>query len=139
MNYQWLNHSFFKWLKDGYSAWKFKLWGKKEERVFESSNEINEYKEEEKMDGVYEKKVQTKDVLELLSKFSTEELTEALRLKEDVQVVATNEDAHELGMDLLVVKKHVLVINNCKPQLVENRKRIMEAEKLWYNGGSSTT
>ncbi|WP_459503105.1 hypothetical protein [Bacillus sp. C1] len=85
--------------------------------------------------GVYIEKVEHKDVLEVLSKFSTKELIEALKLKEDVQFVTTSDDDHGLSMDLLKVKKHVLVMNNCKPHLVEHRRGIMEAEMIRFSGG----
>lgn len=76
-----------------------------------------------------------KDESELLSTFSTEELVEALKLKEDVQIAETTEDAYKISLDLMKVNKHVLVINNCNPQLVERNRRIMEAERLFYAGG----
>ncbi|QWG81202.1 MULTISPECIES: hypothetical protein [Bacillus cereus group] len=59
---------------------------------------------------------------EVLSKFSTKELIEALKLKEDVQITETGEDAYKISLDLLKVKKHVLVINNCNPKLIEHAK-----------------
>ncbi|WP_243523685.1 hypothetical protein [Bacillus pseudomycoides] len=87
------------------------------------------------MDGVRQDKIGFKDVLEVLSKFSTKELIEALKLKEDVQIADTSEDTYKVSMDLLQVKKHVLVINNCKPHLVEHCKRVMEAEMIRFVGG----
>lgn len=84
--------------------------------------------------GVHMEKVEHKDVLEVLSKFSTKELIEALKLKEDIQVAETNEDTYKVSMDLMDVKKHVLVINNCNPQLVEHRRRVMEAEMIQFAG-----
>ncbi|MED1011425.1 hypothetical protein P4T54_30250 [Bacillus mycoides] len=85
--------------------------------------------------GVYEERVEHKDVLEVLSNFSTKELIEALNLKDDVQVHNTSEDTYKVSMDLMEVKKHVLVINNCNPQLVEHRGRVMEAEMIQFAGG----
>ncbi|WP_235674888.1 hypothetical protein [Bacillus mycoides] len=90
-----------------------------------------------KSNGIREEKIEHKDVLEVLSKFLAEELIEALRLKEDVQIVTTSDDTHSLSMDLLKVKKHVLVINNCNPQLVEHRRRMMEADMIRFAGGCS--
>jgi len=71
---------------------------------------------------------------EVLSKFSTEELVEALKLKEDVQIADTSEDTYKVSMDLMKVKKHVLVINNCNPQLVEHRRRVLDAEMIRFAG-----
>ncbi|MDM5258867.1 hypothetical protein [Bacillus toyonensis] len=85
--------------------------------------------------GVCLEKVEHKDILEILSKFSTEELIEALTLKEDVQITKTGEDAYKVSMDLMKVKKHVLVINNCNPQLVERRRRALDADMVWFAGG----
>ncbi|WP_235676328.1 hypothetical protein [Bacillus mycoides] len=85
--------------------------------------------------GVYTEKVERKDVLEVLSKFSTEELIEALTLKENVQITETDEDTYKVSMDLMKVKKHVLVINNCNPQLVERRRRALDADMVWFAGG----
>jgi len=85
-------------------------------------------------DGVDLKKVEHKDVMEVLSKFSTEELVEALKLKEDVQAHETTEDTHKVSMDLMKVKKHVLIINNCNPQLVEHRRRALDNEMIKYAG-----
>ncbi|WP_242300274.1 hypothetical protein [Bacillus cereus group sp. BfR-BA-01448] len=65
-------------------------------------------------------------VEEALSSFSTEELIEALKLKEDVQVTDTSEDVYRISMDLMKVKKHVLVINNYNPSVVEQRRREMD-------------
>jgi predicted Rdx family selenoprotein len=85
--------------------------------------------------GVYEERVERKDVLEVLSKFSTKELIEALKLKEDVQIADTSEDTYKISMDLMEVKKHVLVINNCDPQLVEHQRRALEANMIWFASG----
>ncbi|MGE6541210.1 hypothetical protein [Bacillus luti] len=85
--------------------------------------------------GVNIEKVEHKDILEVLSKFSTEELIEALTLKVDVQITRTDEEAYKVSMDLMKVKKHVLVINNCNPQLVERRRRALDADTLWFAGG----
>ncbi|MED0945394.1 hypothetical protein [Bacillus mycoides] len=71
---------------------------------------------------------------EVLSKFSTEELIEVLTLKEDVQVHNTTEDTYKVSMNLMEVKKHVLVINNCNPQLVEHRRRVLDAEMIRFAG-----
>ncbi|HFJ9344237.1 TPA: hypothetical protein ACGW5N_005701 [Bacillus mobilis] len=87
------------------------------------------------MDGVYEQKAESKSVIELLSKFSTEELIGALAIKEDVQVHSTTEDTYKVSMDLMKVKKHVLVINNCDPQLVERRRMAFDADILRFAGG----
>ncbi|QWI72807.1 hypothetical protein ER45_016340 [Bacillus mycoides] len=57
-----------------------------------------------------------------LPKFSTKELIESLKLKEDVQITETGEDAYKVSLDLLKVKKHVLVINNCNPKIIEHAK-----------------
>ncbi|RAN74624.1 hypothetical protein B5P42_27505 [Bacillus sp. SRB_331] len=84
--------------------------------------------------GVCIEKVEQKDVLGVLSKFSTEELIEALNLKEDVQVHNTTEDTYKVSMDLMEVKKHVLVINNCNPQLVEHRRRALDADMIRFAG-----
>lgn len=85
--------------------------------------------------GVHMEKVEHKDVLEVLSKFSTDELIEALNLKEDVQITETNEDTYKVSMDLMKVKKHVLVINNCNPQLVEHRRKALKADMIRFAGG----
>ncbi|AUZ32898.1 hypothetical protein C1T27_05470 [Bacillus licheniformis] len=79
-----------------------------------------------------EEKFELKDAIELLSKFSTKELIEALELREDVQVVDTDEDVYKVSMDLFKVKKHVLLINNCNKELVERRKELLDIEtKFW--------
>ncbi|EOQ06897.1 hypothetical protein [Bacillus cereus] len=85
--------------------------------------------------GVHVEKVEHKDVLEVLSKFSTEELIKALTLKGDVQVHNTTEDTYKVSMDLMKVKKHVLVINNCDPQVVEQQRRVLDAEMIRFAGG----
>lgn len=85
--------------------------------------------------GVHIEKVERKDVLEVLSKFSTEELIGALVTKEDVQVHSTTEDTYKVSMDLMKVKKHVLVINNCDPQIVEQQRRVWDAEMIRFAGG----
>ncbi|WP_260985599.1 hypothetical protein [Bacillus thuringiensis] len=85
-------------------------------------------------DGVYSEKVEHKDVVEVLSKFSSEELIEALKLKEDMQIADTTEDAYKLSLNLMEVKKHVLVINNCNPQLVERRRRDLEVAMSYFAG-----
>lgn len=85
--------------------------------------------------GMYVERVEHKDVLEVLSKFSTKELIEVLRLKEDVQITDTSEDTYKISMDLMKVKKHVLVINNCNPQLVEHQRIVLDAEMIRFTGG----
>ncbi|WP_257149749.1 hypothetical protein [Bacillus cereus] len=67
---------------------------------------------------------------EVLSKFSTEELIEALRLKEDVQIADTREGTYEVSMNLMKAKKHVLVINNCNPKLIEHQRKVSEGLRL---------
>ncbi|PES79063.1 hypothetical protein CN327_09670 [Bacillus cereus] len=67
---------------------------------------------------------------EVLSKLSTKELIEALKLKEDVQITETGENAYKLSIDLLKVKKHVLVINNCNPKLIEHQSRVLEGPEF---------
>lgn len=79
---------------------------------------------------IREDKIERDEVLAVLSKFKTKELIEALKLKEDVQICTASEDAFGLHLDLLKVKKYVLVMNNCNPQLVGYRKRLMEARRL---------
>lgn len=82
------------------------------------------------MDGVYKEKVSPEDVLKVLSKFSTEELTEALKLKEDIQIVDTSSSVYMVSMDLFKVKKHVLLINNCNKELVERQRELFKHEYL---------
>ncbi|WIG29978.1 hypothetical protein [Bacillus toyonensis] len=84
--------------------------------------------------GVHIKKLERKEVVEVPSKFSTEGLIEALKLKEDVQIADTSEDTYKVSMDLIEVKTHVLVINNCNPQLVEHRRRTFEADMIRFAG-----
>ncbi|HDR7455161.1 TPA: hypothetical protein QCX53_005315 [Bacillus cereus] len=72
--------------------------------------------------GVYEERVEHKNLLQVLSKFSTKEVIQALKCKEDMQITDTNKDTYKVSMNLMEVKKHVLVINNCNPQLVEHRR-----------------
>ncbi|HDR3655064.1 TPA: hypothetical protein QCO67_005755 [Bacillus cereus] len=57
---------------------------------------------------IWKDKIDIKDVLEKLSRLSIKILTEALNLK----------------------RYGVIVINNCKPHLVEHRKRIIEDEMI---------
>lgn len=78
--------------------------------------------------GIQEEKVEHKDAIELLSKFSTKELIEALELREDVQVVDTDEDVYKVSMDLFIVKKHVLLINNCNKELVERQRELSDTK-----------
>ncbi|WP_259417650.1 hypothetical protein [Bacillus toyonensis] len=85
--------------------------------------------------GVCLEKLENKNVVGVLSKFSTEELIEALNQKEDVQVYNTTEDTYKVSMNLMEVKKHVLVISNCKPQLVEHRRRVVDAEIIQFADG----
>ncbi|WP_257208198.1 hypothetical protein [Bacillus cereus] len=80
--------------------------------------------------GIQEEKINRKDVLEVLSKFSTKELIEALELREDVQVVDTDENVYKVSMDLFKVKKHVLLINNCNTELVERQRELFKCEYL---------
>ncbi|PEU21547.1 hypothetical protein CN526_26585 [Bacillus wiedmannii] len=80
--------------------------------------------------GIQEEKINHKDVLEVLSKFSTKELIEALELREDVQVVDTDENVYKVSMDLFKVKKHVLLINNCNTELVERQRELFKREYL---------
>ncbi|MCU5039311.1 hypothetical protein FC702_32085 [Bacillus cereus] len=87
------------------------------------------------MDGVYEQKSESKSVTELLSKFSTEELIEALKLKRDVQINHTTEATWAIKYDLTKVKKYCLLINNCNPAYIESYKRILEVEQHLYSGG----
>ncbi|HDR7590431.1 hypothetical protein BW899_11100 [Bacillus mycoides] len=88
------------------------------------------------MNGMHAERVEGKEVLEVLSKFSSEELIEALKQKEDVKIADTNEDTYKISMDLMKVKKHVLVINNCNPDLVGHRRKMLEAEMIWFAGSS---
>lgn len=83
--------------------------------------------------GIQEEKVEHKDVLEVLSKFSTQELIEALKIKEDVQVADTSKDAWRVQYDLTKVKKYCLLINNCDVNYIESCKRYSEAEQLFWN------
>lgn len=84
--------------------------------------------------GVHIEKVEHKDVLEVLSKFSTEELIEALKQKEDVQAHDTTEETHGIRFDLTKTKKHILVVNNCDVELVRHRFRLMEEERIFWAG-----
>ncbi|PFL23316.1 hypothetical protein COJ07_06560 [Bacillus cereus] len=70
----------------------------------------------------------------VLSKLSTEELIEVLKLKEDVQVIDTSEDIYEVRLDLMEVKKHVVVTNNCNHQLVERQRRALQSEMNYFTG-----
>lgn len=85
--------------------------------------------------GVRIEKVERKDVLEVLSKFSTEELIEALRLKEDVQANDTTEETCAVKYDLTKVKKYCLLINNCDVELVQRNLRLQEAQRYLHAGG----
>ncbi|HDR7685308.1 TPA: hypothetical protein QCX85_000652 [Bacillus toyonensis] len=86
--------------------------------------------------GVCIEKVEHKDVLEVLTKFSTEELIEALKQKEDVQFHNTIEDTYKISMNLMMVKRHVfLFINNCNPQVVEHSSRVLNAEMIRFGVG----
>ncbi|EJQ36738.1 hypothetical protein IEC_03069 [Bacillus toyonensis] len=91
------------------------------------------------MDGVYEQKAEFKSVIELLSKFSTEELIEALKLKQDVQINDTTEETWAIKYDLTKVKKYCLLINNCNPAYIESYKRSLEFDQRMleriYDGG----
>lgn len=87
------------------------------------------------MDGVYEEKAESKNTVELLSKFSTEELVEALKLKQDVQVNETTEETWAIKYDLTKVMKYCLHINNCNPVYINSYKRILEVEQCLYSGG----
>ncbi|MEN1934209.1 hypothetical protein AAIE21_01070 [Paenibacillus sp. 102] len=82
------------------------------------------------MDGVYEEKAEFKSVIELLSKFPTEELIEALKLKEDVQVNNTTKETWRIQYDLTKAKKYCLLINNCDVNYIESYKRYLEALHL---------
>lgn len=86
------------------------------------------------MDGIYEEKVEGKSVTELLSKFSTEELIEALKQKEDVQSHDTNEEIYGIRFDLTKTKKHILVVNNCDVKLVEHRLGMIKEEQAFWAG-----
>ncbi|MGR5996702.1 hypothetical protein ACT7DF_07300 [Bacillus cereus] len=87
------------------------------------------------MDGVYEQKAESKSVTELLAKFSTEDLIEALKLKQDVQINHTTEETWAIKYDLTKVKKYCLLINNCNPAYIESYKKILEVEQRLYSGG----
>ncbi|PED96037.1 hypothetical protein CON90_07210 [Bacillus toyonensis] len=86
------------------------------------------------MDGVYEQKAELKSVTELLSKFSTEELIEALKLKQDVQVNEMTEATWSVKYDLTKVKKYCLLINNCNPAYIESYRKILEVEQHLDSG-----
>lgn len=92
---------------------------------------IKDEKEQEEM--ITEHRGESKDVVEVLSKFSARELIEALKQKEDVQISTTHEDTYRVEMDLTKVKKYVVVINNCNPHLVERHRMLLEADR--YLGG----
>lgn len=83
--------------------------------------------------GIQEEKVEHKDVLEVLSKFTTEELIEALKQKEDVQINNTTKETWAIKYDLTKVKKYCLLINNCDVNYIESCKRYLEAEQLFWN------
>jgi len=85
--------------------------------------------------GVQIEKVEQKDVVEVLSRFSTKELIEALKQKEDVQIADTSEDTWRVQYDLTKVKKYCLLINNCDVELVQGIWRLQEAERQIYAGG----
>lgn len=53
---------------------------------------------------MYEERVEHKDLLRVQSKFSTKELIQALKLKEDMQITATNEDTYKVSTNLMGVK-----------------------------------
>ncbi|MEC2945786.1 hypothetical protein V2151_28280 [Bacillus cereus] len=87
------------------------------------------------MNGVCVEKIVHKDVVEVLSKFSTKELIEALKLKEDVQIADTTKDTWRIQYDLTKVKKYCLLINNCDVELVQHILRLQEAERQLHAGG----
>ncbi|TKI39477.1 hypothetical protein [Bacillus mycoides] len=86
------------------------------------------------MDGVYAQKAESKSVIELLFKFSTEELIESLKLKKDVQFNRTTEETWSIKYDQTKVKKYCLLINNCNPAYIKSYKRILEAERCLFAG-----
>ncbi|PFC53258.1 hypothetical protein CN297_09405 [Bacillus cereus] len=87
------------------------------------------------MNGTLVEKIVHKDAVEVLSKFSTKELIEALKLKEDVQVTDTSQDVYRVQYDLTKTKKYCLLINNCDVELVQGILRLQEAERQLYAGG----
>ncbi|ACJ81405.1 MULTISPECIES: hypothetical protein [Bacillus] len=87
------------------------------------------------MNGTLVEKIVHKDAVEVLSKFSTKELIEALKLKEDVQITDTSEDVYRVQYDLTKAKKYCLLINNCDVESVQGILRLQEAERQLYAGG----
>ncbi|MGE6501855.1 hypothetical protein ACQKF0_16185 [Bacillus wiedmannii] len=87
------------------------------------------------MNGTLVEKIVHKDAVEVLSKFSTKELIEALKLKEDVQITDTSQDVYRVQYDLAKTKKYCLLINNCDVELVQGILRLQEAERQLYAGG----
>lgn len=57
-----------------------------------------------------------------LSNFSTSDLIEALRIREDVHVSKTNEEVYRVEIDLFKAKKYTIVENNCDVELVKRRR-----------------
>ncbi|MED0983033.1 hypothetical protein P4T48_27025 [Bacillus paramycoides] len=86
------------------------------------------------MSGIHERKIDNAKVLDILSKFTTEELIEALRIKDDVHVVDTSEDTFKVEMDLFKAEKYNFVISNCNKELVDSRRKLMELEMDFWNG-----
>ncbi|PEA85683.1 hypothetical protein CON71_34390 [Bacillus thuringiensis] len=76
------------------------------------------------MDGIYEKRVESKCTIELLSKFSTDELIEVLKLKEGMQINDTIKKTWSIKYDLTKVKKYCLLINNCNPAYIKGYKKV---------------
>jgi len=87
------------------------------------------------VNGTLVEKIVHKDAVEVLSKFSTKELIEALKLKEDVQITDTSQDVYRVQYDLTKTKKYCLLINNCDVELVQGILRLQEAERQLYAGG----
>lgn len=57
-----------------------------------------------------------------LSSFSTSDLIEALRIREDVHVPKTDEEVYRIEIDLFEAKKYTIVENNCDVELVKRRR-----------------
>ncbi|PGV06882.1 hypothetical protein COD81_15435 [Bacillus cereus] len=64
-----------------------------------------------------------------LSSFSTSDLIEALRIREDVHVPKTDEGIYRIEIDLFEAKKYTIVENNCDVELVK-RQRDSSNEEL---------
>ncbi|OFC75871.1 hypothetical protein [Bacillus thuringiensis] len=69
-----------------------------------------------------------------LSNYSTSDLIEDLRIREDVHVAKTDAEVYKVEIDLFKAKKYTIVENNCDMELVKRRRASLDEELRIFAG-----